>query len=41
MIAALLLVLLAGGMNGSFATPMKRVRGWHWETPGWSGHFSG
>lgn len=31
MIAALLLVLLAGGMNGSFATPMKRVRGWHCE----------
>jgi L-rhamnose-H+ transport protein len=31
MLAALLLVLLAGGMNGSFATPMKRVRGWEWE----------
>jgi len=29
--AALMLVLLAGGMNGSFATPMKRVRGWEWE----------
>lgn len=31
MLGALLLVLLAGGMNGSFATPMKRVRGWEWE----------
>lgn len=31
MLAALMLVLLAGGMNGSFATPMKRVRGWEWE----------
>jgi L-rhamnose-H+ transport protein len=31
MLAALLLVLLAGAMNGSFATPMKRVRGWEWE----------
>lgn len=31
MLAALMLLLLAGGMNGSFATPMKRVRGWEWE----------
>jgi L-rhamnose-H+ transport protein len=31
MLAALILVLLAGGMNGSFAAPMKRVRGWEWE----------
>jgi L-rhamnose-H+ transport protein len=31
MLLALLLVLLAGGMNGSFAAPMKRVRGWEWE----------
>ena len=31
MFAALMLVLLAGGMNGSFAVPMKRVRGWQWE----------
>jgi len=31
MLAALMLVLLAGGMNGSFAVPMKRVRGWEWE----------
>ena len=31
MVAALILVLLAGGMNGSFAVPMKRVRGWEWE----------
>lgn len=31
MLRALVLVLLAGGMNGSFATPMKRVRGWEWE----------
>ena len=31
MLAALMLVLLAGGMNGSFATPMKRVHGWEWE----------
>jgi len=31
MVGALLLVLLAGGMNGSFAVPMKYVRGWQWE----------
>ena len=31
MFVALMLVLLAGGMNGSFAVPMKRVRGWQWE----------
>lgn len=31
MLAALMLILLAGGMNGSFAAPMKRVRGWEWE----------
>ncbi|MBV8050054.1 MAG: hypothetical protein JOZ80_02625 [Acidobacteriaceae bacterium] len=31
MLQALALVLAAGGMNGSFATPMKRVRGWEWE----------
>jgi len=31
MLRALALVLFAGGMNGSFATPMKRVRGWEWE----------
>jgi hypothetical protein len=31
MLAALTLILLAGGMNGSFAAPMKRVRGWEWE----------
>jgi L-rhamnose-H+ transport protein len=31
MLAALALVLMAGGMNGSFATPMKRVYGWEWE----------
>ena len=31
MFAALMLLLLAGGMNGSFAMPMKRVRGWDWE----------
>ncbi|HLY62287.1 MAG TPA: L-rhamnose/proton symporter RhaT [Terriglobia bacterium] len=31
MTASLMLVLLAGVMNGSFATPMKRVRGWQWE----------
>jgi L-rhamnose-H+ transport protein len=31
MLAALMLVLLAGAMNGSFATPMKRVSGWEWE----------
>lgn len=29
--AALLLIVLAGGMNGSFTVPMKRVRGWEWE----------
>jgi len=28
---ALLLIVLAGGMNGSFTVPMKRVRGWEWE----------
>lgn len=31
MLGALTLILLAGGMNGSFAAPMKRVRGWDWE----------
>ncbi len=31
MMVALTLVLLAGGMNGSFAVPMKYVRGWGWE----------
>jgi len=31
MLAALMLILLAGAMNGSFAAPMKRVRGWEWE----------
>lgn len=31
MLSALMLILLAGAMNGSFATPMKRVRGWEWE----------
>jgi len=31
MLEPLLLVLLADGMNGSFATPMKQVRGWEWE----------
>jgi L-rhamnose-H+ transport protein len=30
-IAALMIVVLAGGMNGSFAAPMSRVRGWQWE----------
>ena len=28
---ATLLLLLAGGMNGSFALPMKYVRDWRWE----------
>ena len=28
---ALLLIILGGGMNGSFTVPMKRVRGWDWE----------
>jgi L-rhamnose-H+ transport protein len=27
----LVLVLFAGVMNGSFATPLKRIRGWKWE----------
>jgi hypothetical protein len=31
MFAALMLILLAGRMNGSFAMPMKRVRGSDWE----------
>ena len=31
MFATLMLLLLAGGMNGSFAVPMKYVRGWQWE----------
>jgi L-rhamnose-H+ transport protein len=31
MFGSLLLLLLAGGMNGSFAVPMKYVRGWQWE----------
>lgn len=31
MLVALMLVLLAGGASGSFAVPMKRIRGWQWE----------
>jgi len=31
MTAGMILVMLAGLMNGSFATPMKRIRGWQWE----------
>jgi L-rhamnose-H+ transport protein len=31
MLAVLMLLLLAGGMNGSFAIPLKRVRSWKWE----------
>lgn len=31
MLAALSVVLMAGGMNGSVAAPMKRVRDWQWE----------
>jgi L-rhamnose-H+ transport protein len=31
MAIGLILVILAGLMNGSFATPMKRIRGWQWE----------
>jgi len=31
MFATLMLLLLAGGMNGSFTLPMKYVRGWQWE----------
>jgi len=27
----LMLLILAGLMNGSFATPMKRIQGWQWE----------
>jgi L-rhamnose-H+ transport protein len=30
-IAALMIVIFAGGMNGSFAAPMSRIRGWQWE----------
>jgi L-rhamnose-H+ transport protein len=29
--AGLMLVVFAGLMNGSFATPMKGIRGWQWE----------
>jgi L-rhamnose-H+ transport protein len=31
MLLALMTVAIAGGMNGSFAAPMNRVRGWQWE----------
>jgi L-rhamnose-H+ transport protein len=31
MLGALILILPAGGMNGSFPAPMKRVRGWEWK----------
>lgn len=31
MTTGLLLIVFAGLMNGSFATPLKRVRGWEWE----------
>lgn len=31
MLAGVLLVLMAGVMNGSFASPMKHLRGWEWE----------
>lgn len=41
MFAALMLVLLAGGMNGSFAVPMKYLRGWQWEHAGFCGRFWG
>ncbi len=27
----IMLVLLGGGLNGSFAAPMKRMPGWRWE----------
>lgn len=37
----LALVLLAGLMNGSFATPMKRIRGWRWEHSWFVWAFSG
>jgi L-rhamnose-H+ transport protein len=30
-LAALVMVILAGSMNGSFAAPMSRIRGWQWE----------
>lgn len=30
-LAALVIVILAGSMNGSFAAPMSRIRGWQWE----------
>lgn len=31
MTRGLMLLILAGLMNGSFATPMKRIQGWEWE----------
>jgi L-rhamnose-H+ transport protein len=31
MIVGLMLLVLAGLMNGSFATPMKYIQGWQWE----------
>jgi L-rhamnose-H+ transport protein len=30
-VSGLVVVILAGILNGSFATPMKRVTGWQWE----------
>jgi len=40
MLRSLTLVLLAGAMNGSFATPMKRIRAGNGSTHGWCGLFS-
>jgi L-rhamnose-H+ transport protein len=31
MTTGLILLILGGVMNGSFATPMKRIQGWQWE----------
>src|SRR5579862_1580847 len=30
-VSGLVVVILAGVLNGSFAAPMKRVTGWQWE----------
>jgi len=30
-VSGLAVVFLAGILNGSFAAPMKRIAGWHWE----------
>jgi len=41
MLFAVLLTALGGAVNGSFAVPMKRVKGWAWEHTWFTWAFSG